>query len=145
MAYTVDVDLNRGEIHALMVNRARLIGNKVQRVAQRRAPKATGALAGSIFTIVGSAPGFAFAEIGSLLDYAIWQHEGTGIYGPTGRPITPKRAKVMRFKPQRGIGPTKSGFVYARSVKGIPPTPFLVRALVDVVGFAEGTSLRGRP
>jgi hypothetical protein len=144
MAVVVTVTLNRPEIYALLTDRARRIGNRVQNVARRRAPKDTGALAGSIHVIVGAAPGFVFADIGSNLRYAIWQHQGTGIYAGRGY-IRPRTAKVMRFKPGRKAGPLRgsglynrgrraSGYVYARKVKGTPPNPFLVSALYSVVG-----------
>jgi phage gpG-like protein len=44
--------------------------------------------------------------------------EGTGIYGPRGAPITPKNGKFLVFviNGQR---------IFARSVKGAPPRPFL--------------------
>lgn len=145
MAVVVTVSLNRPEIYALLTDRARRIGNKVQNVARRRAPKDTGALAGSLHVIVGAAPGFVFADIGSHLRYAIWQHQGTGIYAGRGY-IRPRTARVMRFKPSRKAGPLMgsglyqrgrrraTGYVYARKVKGTPPNPFLVTSLYSVVG-----------
>src|SRR4051812_35666362 len=42
--------------------------------------------------------------------YAAWVNDGTGIYG-SGRPITPKRAKFLRFEWHGRI-------VFARSVRG---------------------------
>jgi hypothetical protein len=152
---SITVELNRPEIYALLVDRARRIGNRVQNVARRRSPKDTGRLAASIHTVVGSAPGFVFADIGSGLDYAIWRHEGTGIYGG-GRPIRPKRAQVMRFKPGRPTGPVRgsglfdrgprkpSPWVFATSVKGQPGSPYLVSALADVVGSSGRVRQFGR-
>ncbi|WP_044639737.1 HK97 gp10 family phage protein [Risungbinella massiliensis] len=43
--------------------------------------------------------------------YAKWVNDGTGIYGPTGRPITPKRAKYLRFEINGQV-------IYAKSVRG---------------------------
>jgi hypothetical protein len=158
MAVVVTVTLNQPEIYALLTDRIRRIGNKVQNVARRRAPKDTGALAVSLHTVVGAAPGFVFADIGSNLDYALWQHQGTGIYAGRGY-IWPKRATMMRFKPGRQVGPVRgsgrfsrgrrnaSGYVYARKVKGTPPNPFLVSALYSVVGGSgriRSFSRRGR-
>jgi hypothetical protein len=158
MPYTVDVDLNRAEIYALLQDRARRIGNRVASVARRRAPKTTGKLAASIMTVSAAAPGFVFADIGTPLNYGIWVHEGTGIYG-SGRPIRPTRSRVMRFKPGRSIGPIRpqghfhrgrqrSSFVYARSVRGQIGSPYLTSALADVVGSSGrirhfGRSRRG--
>lgn len=53
------------------------------------------------------------AEIKANTDYALFQEEGTGIYGKRGTYITPRRGKFLRFK-------VKSGdYVYARRVKGV--------------------------
>jgi hypothetical protein len=73
---------------------------------------------------------------------AVWEEEGTGIYGPRKRPITPKKAKVLAWvatgggrtnlaglakrakmggKRSRGSG----GMIFARSVKGMPGTHFM--------------------
>ena len=60
-------------------------------------------------------------EVGSRLNYAIYQHEG--VKGP----IYPRRAKVLRFKPKGG-----SGFVFARKVSGFKGIHFLTRALEQV-------------
>lgn len=160
MAYTVTVDLHRANISAFLYTRAgpmvRAVGRwgrDVQRVARRRVDSDTGRLAASIRVETNSAPGFVYADIGSALRYAIWHHEGTGIYG-SGRPIRPTRARVMRFKP--GKTPRRTtlsgaprrdtrGVVYARKVKGQPPNPYLVSALNDVMGpVARIRSFQGR-
>lgn len=139
---SVTVVLNRVEIYALLTDRARRIGQKVQNVARRRAPMDTGRLAASIHVIVGTAPGFVFADIGSPLRHAIWAHQGTGIYNGGG-PIRPTTASVLRFRPgktPRGLAARRlgdrRGYVYAREVKGQPGKPYLVSALRDVVGDA---------
>ena len=62
--------------------------------------------------------------IGTNVKYALYVHEGTGIYGPKGIPIRPRRAKFLRFRPGR-----RGRWVYARQVKGMRPNPFLVNAL----------------
>lgn len=51
-------------------------------------------------------------------------HEGTGIYGPRRRPIRPRRKKVLRFTVRGQPEP-----VFATSVKGIRPNPYLRKAL----------------
>lgn len=63
-------------------------------------------------------------RIGTNVEYAIWVHDGTGIYGPMHRPITPKKSRYLRFKPKGS-----SKYVYAQSVKGMRPNPFLLDAL----------------
>lgn len=159
MAYTVTTRLNRPAISQFLytdagpiTRGARRLGQKVQREAKFLAPKDSGRLASSIGVVVGVAPGFVYAEIGSRLHYALWRHEGTGIYG-TGRPIRPVRAKFMRFQPRRAAGRVANpnrGFVYARTVKGTPGKPYLVSALTHVMGAHarirafQGRSRRGR-
>ena len=51
--------------------------------------------------------------------YAKWVHSGTGIYAGRGR-IHPRKAKVLAFK----IG---GKMVFAKSVKGQRPNPFVER------------------
>jgi hypothetical protein len=160
MAYSVDVRLNHSEIATFLYTPAgpivpatRRLGQRVQRVAIRRAPKDTGRLASSITVVVGSAPGFVYADIGSKVPYALWRHEGTGIYG-SGRPIRPRTASRLRFKPGKtprpqtdGYRPARAdrrGYVYARQVRGTPGVPYLVSALTDVMGGAARIRSFGR-
>lgn len=157
MAYTYSIDMHTAEIHHFLytgagpvVQATRQLGRQVQRVAQRRAPSRTGRLATSIGVVVNSAPGFVYADIGTPLNYGLWQHEGTGIYGPTGHRIFPRRAKALRFTPGRSVGPVGGGGRFRRghsntsgvllrySVKGIPGQPFLVEALFDVMARRSG-------
>jgi hypothetical protein len=63
-------------------------------------------------------------RIGTNVEYAIWVHDGTGLYGPLHHLITPKTKRYLRFKPHNA-----SQFVYAKSVKGMRPNPFLLNAL----------------
>lgn len=106
-------------------------GRRVQALAQRLAPRRTGRLAGSIY--VRMRPGILGpkVQVGTSLKYARWQHDGTGIYGPRHRPITPKRrgrrrgsVLVFDWRGQR---------VYAQKVRGAPATKFLTRALKAAV------------
>jgi phage gpG-like protein len=52
-----------------------------------------------------------FAIIGSRAREAAFAQTGTGVFGPNKRPITPKRAKALRFK-------SGGRWVYAREVEG---------------------------
>jgi len=62
-------------------------------------------------------------KVGSNLEYAKYQEFGTGIYGPKGTPIVPKRAKMLAWK-------SKSGqWIFARSVSGVRPKMFLFNSL----------------
>jgi len=76
---------------------------------------------------------------GSDLEYATYRHQGTGIYGPKRRRIRPKRGNVLVFESSGTVGPLPKGvkkaargkrpIVFARSVRGVPPSPFLTAAL----------------
>lgn len=57
-------------------------------------------------------------EVGSPLEYAIYQHEGV-----TG-PVLPRRATLLRFKPSGS-----STFVFAKQTAGFEGVPFLTDAL----------------
>jgi hypothetical protein len=120
---------------ALMNMRSMGIGNKVGH----------GQLAGSIVVEPVTIDGVPAVQIGSRLPYAIFVHDGTGIYGPTGQPIRPRRAKALRWpginqkagfhggtryqgRRRYKAGKTKN-FIFARSVRGVPPRPFLREAL----------------
>lgn len=65
----------------------------------------------------------ASGDIKATARHSKAQHEGTGIYGPAGRPIRPRRAKVLRFKDRGGA------FVFAPEVAGTPGVPFMTDAL----------------
>lgn len=56
--------------------------------------------------------------------YALYQHEGTGIYGPQGRPIRPVRAKLLTW-----IDPDTGQRIWAKEVRGTPAKKFLERAI----------------
>ena len=109
---------------------------RVQNEAKRLAPVDNGTLRASITHELRS-PGNAkrlVARVGTNLEYALFVHEGTGIYGPKHRPIKPRTAKVLRW-PVRGTNRGGSrtigavGFAFAPQVKGVRPRPFLRDAL----------------
>lgn len=101
-------------------------GRHVQNTAQRLAPVRTGRLRASInVRLVPRLTGIA-VEVGTDLTYARYQHDGTGVYGPRHSPIRAQRGKVMVFDYH---GRT----VYAKEVRGTPPTKFLERALRSAV------------
>lgn len=62
-------------------------------------------------------------RIASSSPYAKFQF-GTGIYGPRGRPIVPKRGKALRLPGvagRSGTGQFRSGAMFFRFVKGARP------------------------
>lgn len=84
----------------------------------------TGRLRASITTQLVTIRGWPAVRVGTNVSYAVYVHEGTGIYGPRGVPIRPVRARMLRFVPR---GQTKP--VYARQVRGMVPNRFLKNAL----------------
>lgn len=128
-----EVRLNNAEINRLLYSRngpvvreVTRVANLTQQQARARLRGSTGKLAASINVTVTAQPGRqrVHARIGSTLEYAIYQEEGTGIYGPRGVPIRPKRAKALRFKPRGG-----RGFVFAKQVRGSRAQHYLLTAL----------------
>jgi len=96
--------------------------------AKRLAPRKTGNL-GRLIQVGALTP--TYAMVFSHAKYSGWVEHGTGIYGPRHAPIVPVRASVLRF-PAPGSatlgGRVRSGgsYVFARSVKGRPKTPFMI-------------------
>lgn len=91
----------------------------------------TGLLRASIGTNLYTSSTGLTMRIGTGVYYALYVHEGTGIYGPKLRPIRPKSGKVLVF-PSKVYGAKKGkykGKVVVKSVKGMKPNPFLKNAL----------------
>lgn len=135
------VRINRAAIDAdksrLGVRWGHRVGRRVQNAARRRAPVDEGALRNSIEYVVDHRGDRTHITIGSPLPYARYIHEGTGIYGPKGTPIVPVTRQALKFQVKGASGRRRGAdarWVFAKSVKGIRPNPFLVDALVDVMG-----------
>lgn len=91
----------------------------------------TGHLRNSIGTNLLVRPDGLAVRVGTNVSYALYVHDGTGIYGPKHTPIRPKHASVLVFR-SKVYGAKKGkykGFVFAKSVKGMKPNPFLKDAL----------------
>ena len=81
---------------------------------------------------------------GSIVN--LWLDQGTGLYGPLHQRITPKAAKALRWatggasslrqtgRPRAGRAGAGAGWVFARSVKGMKPRPFIARSLRSASG-----------
>jgi hypothetical protein len=111
---------------------------QTQAYAKQYAPVDQGPLRASITARVAAQPSQSrvVAMIGSALPYAIYQETGTGIYGPRGAPIRPKRGPYLVFTPKGGNKP-----VFARQVRGAPATRFLTKALA-LTAASSGYTLR---
>lgn len=125
---------------------ANAMGQKVVNEAKTRCPVDTGRLRSSIAYTVDLTPTTCVLKVGSDLEYARYIEEGTGIHGPERRRITPTSKKALKFPTPHARGPhgpgfrrpsqADRGFVFARSVAGIPANPFMADALAAVFGAA---------
>ncbi|WP_301126737.1 HK97-gp10 family putative phage morphogenesis protein [Streptomyces cacaoi] len=122
---------------------ARLVADVVDEVtaevanaARRRAPVDRGQLRASIRSETWQRGSQVVGEVWSSLEYAAYVHQGTGIYGPTGRPIRPRRALVLSWD-QPGVGR-----LFAREVRGQRPQPFLAEALAEVSPWPIDRTIR---
>jgi hypothetical protein len=66
-------------------------------------------------------------RVGSGLKYALYVHDGTGLYGPHHKLIVPKNKKALKWKSKGGKG--KKGYTYSKWSRGMRPNPFLQNAL----------------
>ena len=91
----------------------------------------TGHLRSSIKHQLITRPEGLSVRVGTNVHYAIFVHDGTGLYGPKHTVIKPKRAKALVWR--SALHGQKSGkfrgFVVVKSVKGMKPNPFLAAAL----------------
>lgn len=83
----------------------------------------TGALRSDISVQLRTLAGRPVVRVGTNKKYARWVHDGTGIYGPHRRRITPKTKKALAFNGRRGRR------VVVRSVRGMEKNEFLKDAL----------------
>lgn len=133
LGFTTRVRVNKAHLTQTLVRGGvKLVSGTLERTvtfAKALAPKDTGYLHNQTrWRITHVTAGSVSGVAQSHTTYAYFVNTGTGIYGPRGRPIVPVRAKVLRF-PARGGRRGRGGFVHARSVKGSPANPYLVRGL----------------
>lgn len=131
MTVRVVVDLDEAAIAELVADIVGEVTADVANAARRRCPVDDGTLRASIRSMVSRRGGEVVGEVYSDLEYAAYVHEGTGIYGPSHRPIRPVRARVLSWQ-QSG-----AGRVFAREVRGQRTQPFLAEALDEVVGHVD--------
>lgn len=97
-------------------------------------PKRSGALSRSwVMDQIGALQ----HKVSTSVKYAKWVNDGTGIYG-SGRPITPKRAKYLRFT----IG---GRVIFARSVRGQKGQKYVEKTVAQTKAQAArivGSALR---
>lgn len=103
----------------------------------------TGRLRSSIKTSPLRFRGANGAQVGTNVNYALYVHEGTGLYGPNRRVIRAASGKVFAFEPKgaRRAALKASGrkrlsraarrgiTVFSKTNRGMRPNPFLRNAL----------------
>lgn len=110
------------DLHAFGRGLADAHAKRAQLLAQEEAPKLTGALARTTEIVKRGNDQREFIRIVQPTKrYAQYVHEGTGLFGPFQRRITPKFKRAMRWIAGGQV-------VFARSTKGQRPNPFLDRA-----------------
>lgn len=134
----VVITLNDAEINRILRSPDGDVGKAVRDVvtstrnyAAALAPVDNGPLRASLRTKYEYSARYVKGWVYSDLDYALYVHEGTGVYGPKGQPIKPKRGKYLVFQARnaRTTAAGRGNLVFARQVKGQRPQRFLLEAL----------------
>lgn len=118
------------------------VGRQVLQQARIFCPKDTGALVDTLTLEMDTENGTPVARVGTNKEYALFVHEGTGIYGPRRTPIRPRNKPFLAWPAinnsgkgnRRYKGGKTAKYIYAKQVKGSPGKPFLTRALKQVTG-----------
>lgn len=124
-----------------VVRQADRIGRRTVNQAKRNVKVDDGHLRASIDHSLTVSSRRVTMRAGSPLDYGLYLHEGTGLYGPKRRVIRPVSAKFLRFE-VKGPGPGgrvpakgRRAVVFAKFVRGVKPDKWLVRAFRDACPY----------
>lgn len=121
---------------------------RVANEGKRRCPVDEGRLRASIDWAVTTHGTTILGTVGTDVDYAVYVHEGTGLYGPRKRLIRPVSARALSWVPRTGGQGSRTGGqgsrtggrktaretrrVTVRYTRGMRPRPFLREALEAV-------------
>ncbi|SNT13877.1 hypothetical protein SAMN05443665_101729 [Actinomadura meyerae] len=108
----------------------RTLTRRTETLGKRNIRVDTGRTRASIHSNVRTRGTLVIGWVGTRSKVGLWLHEGTGVYGPRGRPIRPKNGRFLVFTPKGA-----SGVVFAREVKGVKGDEWLVRALREAVPY----------
>lgn len=134
----VIITINDAEVDRLLRSPDGDVGKAVRDVVTRTrnlavalAPVDDGPLRASLRTKMEYGTRTVKGWVYSDLEYALYVHEGTGIYGPKGQPIKPKRGRYLVFEARnaRTTPRGRGNLVFARQVRGQRPQRFLLEAL----------------
>lgn len=138
MGVRINITLNEPEIERLLrspdgdvANMVRRVADRTANIARANAPVDDGPLRASIRVSMEYGGRTVKARVYTNLHYGIYVHEGTGIYGPKGRPIRPKRGQYLVFEARNARTTPRGGgtMVFAREVRGQRPNRYLLNAL----------------
>lgn len=104
-----------------------------QTEAKQTAPRKTSILAASIQAETNVNQGRVYTS----LSYAPYQEYGTGIYGRSGTPITPKNKKVLSW-----VSGGKR--IFAKSVKGVKPRRFMKKGFEKAKDYIQNLKPLGQ-
>lgn len=91
----------------------------------------TGRLRSSLQSVVSVERRKVVGRVGTSVQYGLYHHEGTGLYGPRRQVIRPrKRGGVLAFTPKGS-----NEVVFAQFVRGSRPNRFLLKAFTEVVPY----------
>lgn len=88
----------------------------------------TGRLRASITHALVMTTGKPIGRVGTNVKYALYVHEGTGIYGPRGAYIVPKKSRFLVFTAKDGKT------IFTKRVSGMRKNQFLKNALKAAKG-----------
>lgn len=136
------VDLNRAGLDEILRSPTGPVVKEVtartrttSNLAKRKVGVDTGRLRSSIQYTINIQHDKVIGTVGAQVQYARYHHDGTGIHGPTGKPITPKNGPFLVFTPKKTGRGGKSPVVFATQVSGSRANPFLTDALAEAVPY----------
>jgi len=108
-------------------------GNRVLNGAISACPYDKGTLRQSLTKEMLTEDGMPVARIGTNIEYAIFVHEGVGLYGPKKRMIVPVNFTVLKWAATNNSGTGRrrykggktAAYVYSKRSRGFKGTPFL--------------------
>ena len=114
--------------------------NNVLNLARVKCPVDQGKLRQSLAVEMRSVNGQPVGRVGTNVEYALYVHEGTGLYGERKRMIVPVNRKALRWatvnNSGRGRRRYKAGatgaYTFSKYSRGFPGRPFLRDALNQV-------------
>lgn len=122
------------------------VANAVMNSAKRKCPVDRGKLRASITWEMRRENDQPVFVVGTNLEYAVYVHEGTGLWSKTKPgPIRPKNKPFLAWPkinknyrqtggPRRYKNGKTAAYVYAKQSAGSPGKPFLTDALKEVTG-----------